>query len=284
MIQRKIVKKKIKIIIKKWVRLFFKTKLGRMVNELIIGDIMNRIANVTHNNISMKFGVPNALNYFRIDTFSTKEPETLDWIDTFPKKSVLWDIGANVGLYSIYAARSNECEVFAFEPSIFNLELLARNIYINDLDELITIVPIPLNDKIGISQMSMSNTEWGGALSTFDKKIDPTGNPFEKIFSFQTLGISADEVVSYFGFSQPNYIKIDVDGIEHFILKGAENILKTVSGVLVEINDEYCEMVDISKIILERAGLTFVNKYKSEFATDEYQNTYNQIWIRELND
>ena len=49
MIQRKIVKKKIKIIIKKWVRLFFKTKLGRMVNELIIGDIMNRIANVTHN-------------------------------------------------------------------------------------------------------------------------------------------------------------------------------------------------------------------------------------------
>ena len=90
--------------------------------------------------------------------------------------------------------------------------------------------------------------------------------------------------MSYFGFSQPNYIKIDVDGIEHFILKGAENILKTVSGVLFEINDEFSEMVDTSKKILERAGLKFVNKYNSEFVPNEFQNTYNQIWIREPND
>ena len=98
--------------------------------------------------------------------------------------------------------------------------------------------------------MSMSNTEWGGALSTFDKKMDPTGNPFEKIFSFQTLGISADEVVSYFGFSQPNYIKIDVDGIEHFILKGGKNVLKNVKGILIEINDDFNDQAKKSTKLL----------------------------------
>ena len=46
----------------------------------------------------MFFSVPNELNYFRVNTFSSKEPETLDWIDTLKPGTVLWDIGANIGL------------------------------------------------------------------------------------------------------------------------------------------------------------------------------------------
>ena len=52
----------------------------------------------------IKFFVPNQLLNWRVDTFFTKEPETLEWIDNFEKKENLtfWDIGANIGLYSIY--------------------------------------------------------------------------------------------------------------------------------------------------------------------------------------
>ena len=57
-------------------------------------------------------GCTNEINYFRATTFETKEPETLEWIDTIPKNSVLWDIGANVGLYSLYAARHGTVEYF----------------------------------------------------------------------------------------------------------------------------------------------------------------------------
>ena len=57
----------------------------------------------------------------RIKTYATKEPETLQWIDEFEKGSVLWDIGANIGLYSLYAAKSRQCRVIAFEPSVFCL-------------------------------------------------------------------------------------------------------------------------------------------------------------------
>ena len=52
---------------------------------------------------------------------------------------ILFDIGANIGLYSIYYAKTKTGPVYAFEPSVFNLTLLARNIFINDVAEIVTL-------------------------------------------------------------------------------------------------------------------------------------------------
>ena len=93
-------------------RFFSKTKIGRYANELIIEDVMQRKENVKYNDIKMQFAVPNHLNQYRVDTFSIKEPETLNWIDSLPEESELWDVGANIGLYSIYAAKKKKCNVF----------------------------------------------------------------------------------------------------------------------------------------------------------------------------
>ena len=118
----------------------------------------------------MSFCVPNQLNHFRIDTFSEKEPETLEWIDTFHNNSILWDVGGNVGLYSIYAAVSKNCNVVAFEPSVFNLELLARNIFLNNLQDKITIFPLALSNKLNASRMRVTSVEWGGCAIIFRRK------------------------------------------------------------------------------------------------------------------
>ena len=72
--------------------------------------------------MDFKFYVPNPLSLYRAKTFSTKEPDTLGWIDSLDKSSIMWDIGANIGLYSIYAAKCRNIKVFAFEPSVYNLE------------------------------------------------------------------------------------------------------------------------------------------------------------------
>ena len=111
----------------------YKTSFGQYITQLLINEGMEKKRKTNHRNTEMFFSVPNKLNNYRVDTFSTKEPETLDWIDKITENSIIWDIGANVGLYSIYAAKSKNCKVYAFEPSVFNLELLARNIYINNL-------------------------------------------------------------------------------------------------------------------------------------------------------
>jgi len=276
---KNIIKKTIAII----ASTFSRTRLGRLISETVIKDVMRNERSVIHNNIHLTFTVPNQLNHFRIDTFSTKEPETLEWIDSFPDNSILWDIGANVGLYSTYAAKAKNCNVVAFEPSVFNLELLARNIFLNNLNKQIIIFPLPLTSKLGPNRMSLTTMEWGGALSSFGENYGWDGNRINDIFSFSTYGCNMDKIAKVFKLPQPDYIKIDVDGIEHIILEGGINIVSEIKGMLIEINDDFKDQSDRAKSILEEAGLVFEKKLHGKIfdqSATSFANTYNQIWMR----
>ena len=139
-----------------------KTPLGLDLYSQILNSAMNHTQKVEHRGVGLVFSIPNEICKFRVDTFSTKEPETLEWIDSMPRGSVLWDIGANVGLYTCYAAKARGCRVFSFEPSVFNLEMLARNIFLNGIVDQATIIPLPLSDTLAINKLNMTTTEWGG--------------------------------------------------------------------------------------------------------------------------
>ena len=95
------------------------------------------------------------------------------------------------------------------------------------------------------------------------------------IFEYQTLGISITDVISLFHMPQPDYIKIDVDGMEHFILRGGRSILNNVKGVLVEINDTFEDQAEESFQILKNAGLSLHRK-----CDIGDPNQFNQWWIR----
>ena len=246
---------------------------------------MERCVEVLHDCMHFKFSAPNALCKWRYETFSSKEPETLEWINSIPMQSILWDIGANVGLYSIYAAKKRECKIWAFEPSVFNLELLARNIYLNELTDNICIVPIALSDKLGSSQMHMTSTQWGGALSTFGESYGWDGKTIQQVFEFKTMGIRMMDALQMLAIPQPDYIKMDVDGIEHLILKGGSIILTRVKGVLIEVNDDFHDQAKLCHKFLIDSGLVLKEKRQSKelaSSTAGFQNTYNQI-LKEYN-
>jgi FkbM family methyltransferase len=257
--------------------------VGRLLYSHITTAAMSRTRDVEHNGVRLTFTAPNALNEYRASTFSSKEPETLEWIESMPEEAVLWDIGGNVGLYACYAAKRKRCRVFAFEPSVFNLELLARNVQLNGVTELVTIVPLALSERAGVATFRMTSTEWGGALSTFGQTYGHDGGRMVPVFEFRTIGMSMPDAVSSLGISAPDYIKMDVDGIEHLILKGGSAILQRVKGVLVEINDQFAEQAEQSRRLLTAAGLTMRDKrhaaiYDSAPGAERY--TYNQIWSR----
>lgn len=69
------------------------------------------------------FAAVNVLCAWRYETLSTKEPETLEWVVCVPADAVLWGIGGNIGLFTVYAAKKRNYKVWAFEPSVFNLEV-----------------------------------------------------------------------------------------------------------------------------------------------------------------
>jgi FkbM family methyltransferase len=272
-------KKTLKQITKRLINLIIaglpKTLLGRYIHQEMITKIMRRNVEVFYRGHTLRYSVPNNLNDYRIKTFATKEPETLEWIESFSPGGVLWDVGANIGLYSTYAAISKKCKVFAFEPSVFNLELLARNIELNNLQESICIVPVALSNKNGASMFKMSNTEWGGALSTFGQSFGQDGQPLKQLFEYQTVGFSMDDILALLKIPQPQYLKIDVDGIEHFILRGGMSTLARVESVMVEINDAFSYQADESRALMEMAGLTLYKKCDINVL-----NQYNQWWIR----
>ena len=253
----------------------------KWLTEYLAQNIMSRHLEISHKEVTLKFHAPNSLNIFRIKTFSDKEPETLNWIDDMPKGAIFWDIGANIGLYSCYAAKLGKVDVIAFEPSVFNLELLARNIYTNDLTDKIVILPLAIADKIKFSKLKMTTTTWGGALSTFSESYGFDGKDFESRFSFQTMGISLDECVSKLNFKYPNYIKLDVDGIEHLILSNAINVLSKVDEVLVEVNKNFSEQRLMVEDILTKSNLMLMEAHTWPGSLNTpFENSMNQIWIR----
>jgi FkbM family methyltransferase len=279
-----------KIKIKKILIFFIKKiffALGRfrragIINGAILEQILDNSQKVQHNGISMFFSVPNELNYFRVNTFSSKEPETLDWIDTLKPGTVLWDIGANIGLYSVYAAKRG-LEVVSFEPSVFNLELLARNINLNHLEKEITIFSYPISEKNGLNTMKFSSKQMGGALSSFGETFGWDGKEFENNFSYQTLGFKLDDINSKFNLKIPNNIKIDVDGIEHLILKGGIKTLSNIDSILIEVNDNFLDQAKNCQNILEKSGFKLITKLNSQLfknSNEGYDKVYNQIWKR----
>ena len=264
-----------------FLNMLHRTRAGRFAYAQLIDVITHRTQAVDHHGVRLVFAVPNAQTQFRADTFATKEPETLAWIDTVPVGSVLWDIGANVGLYSCYAAKSRSCRVFSFEPSVFNLELLAKNAFLNGLTDQLTIIPLPLSDALRVSALNMTSTEWGGALSTFGQSYGHDGQLLDRSFTFSTLGLSMDDAVALLRIPLPRFIKLDVDGIEHLILGGGASVLRQAESVLIEINDDFREQAEESRRHLTAAGFQLVEKRRWETTSDALsQATYNQIWRR----
>ena len=82
----------------------------------------------------------------------------------------------------------------------------------------------------------------------------------------------------------PHYIKIDVDGIEHLVLKGGFEVLKNVNGLLIEVNDDFDEQADGCQHLLTLAGLVLKEKRHSEMFDGPDAmgggHVWNQIWIR----
>ena len=256
----------------------------------LVGQLINkRCKTFTHKSMSgrtigMSLYTPNSICGFRADTFSTKEPETLEWIEQFGgDEKILFDIGSNIGIYSIFHSLLNGGKSVVFEPSFFNLKQLTKNINLNRCEKLISVVSNPLSDSSCFSEFINGNTDEGGALSAFGVDYGFDGKTIPSNFKTNVLGFSLDNLFEL-GFlkDKPNLIKIDVDGIEDLILKGSINTLSSSEciSVLVEVNDDF-NPDNVSNILL-KCGFHLKEKRHSEMCNESelLGRTFNQIWVK----
>jgi FkbM family methyltransferase len=217
----------------------------------------------------------------------TKETETINWINSFKKKKIIfWDIGANLGLYSIYAAiKHKNILIYSFEPSVNNLRILSRNIFINNLKKKIIINQIPLtNKKDKYLTMSQRSFIEGDALNTFGEKFNFEGKKMKSTHNYQIYGTTIDSLVNTKSTQLPNYIKIDVDGIEHLILSGGKKLLKNknILSIIIEINDKFKKQHKSIFKILKSCNFELYKKEQNYnlLKSTEYANTFNYTFVK----
>ena len=118
--------------------------------------------------LTFKLVSDNWITKYRARSFNEKEPEMLDWLDkNLQNGDVFFDVGANVGIYSIYAAlRNPEATICAFEPEYSNLHQLKMNIINNDLLKNVIPFAIAISDQTGVSYLHIHDFTPGAALST----------------------------------------------------------------------------------------------------------------------
>ena len=218
-----------------------------------------------------------SITKFRSDSFFLKEPETLHYISLFKKSDIFWDIGANIGLYSLFAAKIKNCKVYSFEPSVFNLEILARNINQNKLQRNIKIIPISLGDKNIKGFFHIPVDSYGSALSSFKNKKDK-----KDIFSYQTISLNSDFLINNKIIEKPDYIKLDVDGNEMEILKGIKKNISKVKSIILEM--DYSNKLKIKMIqnYFKINNFFLKSKNQSKMIKESlYRKVFNEVWCNE---
>jgi FkbM family methyltransferase len=192
----------------------------------------------------------------RAKSYSIKEPDTLDWLDSFKPNSCYFDVGSNIGQYSLYPAKKygRAVQIYAFEPQCNNYYSLNKNIFCNQLAEYITAYCVAISGRTEFSKLYIPKFIPGGNRSQFGKAgINNLKIPATHMQGM--FGVTLDDLCTQWGFPYPNYIKIDVDGIEISILKGAMKVLNNpaLKSVIVELGtaDEQKEAV----LLMAQAGL-----------------------------
>lgn len=195
-------------------------------------------ASLEHQGVRMDFYTPTSFTLWRVQSIYEKEPWTLEWIADIEPGEVLLDCGANVGMYTVWAAATRHARVTAFEPESQNYAILNRNILINNLADRVTAYCMGLSDRSGLSTLHMADLRAGGSCHAVGEALDYRHEPLATQFRQGCVAATLDELVRTRAIPVPNHIKIDVDGFEPKVIAGARETLdnRAVVSLLIETN------------------------------------------------
>ena len=159
------------------------------------------------------------------------EPDMVEWLKTTLKPGdVLWDIGANVGAYSILAAKlCPGASVISFEPFIPNFAHLWENIVLNEVSAQVTPVCVGLSDTTAPTALSIKGPRAGSA----GHQVGQTGGKLQQ----GVIAARGDDLRTKLALPSPTLLKLDIDGLEIAAVEGLGETLRTpgLREVMIEI-------------------------------------------------
>lgn len=203
-----------------------------------------------------------------------KEPETVQWLESQLRPGdCFYDIGANVGAYSLvaFAITGGRASVFAFEPGFTTFPELVRNVHLNRAAACITPLSIALGDETGIATLHYSDLTAGAARHDWHTSESGT-------LALPTVCYRLDDLIAALKLPPPTLLKLDVDGPERAVLRGADHTLAAPSlrSCLVEL-DVSSESYEDIVALLDGKGLRVASRH----VRGGGGSTYNVIFTRD---
>lgn len=169
---------------------------------------------------------------------------------------IVVDIGANVGIFSIFASSFTKNKILAYEPLLLNIKYLKRNIKINNLQN-ISVFEEAISNKNGETYLYITESSAGNLL--FNRNIE--GKLFKKtVVRTSTL----ERIFQVNKLSKIDFLKLDCEGSEGDILSSSVKLLKYIKKMALEYHD------NVSKLDHENiVKLLSKNKFKVSIKSDE---------------
>lgn len=181
---------------------------------------------------SSAFEVTNQTEDYRVSQFGGEREQIEQFLGFVSADDVVWDIGANVGVYSIFAARQG-ATVHAFEPDPGFCDHLRRNVDLNGQD--VNIHETALSDETGTTTLYTDGTA-GKSPSLSDG-----GEDREEVTVEMRRADDVDPDIL-----RPDVVKIDVEGAETAVVRGFGEQLADVETIFVELHPEMLPGFDSS--------------------------------------
>jgi FkbM family methyltransferase len=241
----------------------------KIVPPRLRSEIVDRLASDTFSVTDIpggriRFYTPSPLLMARANSVLSKETDTISWIDSFEPGTVFWDVGANVGIYTLYAAVQKRVSVLAFEPSAANFHVLSRNLESNGIGDWGTAYCIAFSGRTELGVMNLASSAMGAAISQFGclGEMSRYWEGLPGATSQGMIGFSIDDFIKQFNPPFPNYLKLDVDGLESSILEGAYFTLRDarLRSVIVELDIGSEGDYRKAQSLLESAGFRFISR------------------------
>lgn len=248
----------------------------RRMNTLArVAELLVPTVDVAVDGSHLAFYSPSARSLHDTGRFYENEPDTIRWLNTLSAEDVLWDIGANIGAFALYAAKARDCRVVAFEPSAASHAVLTRNIELNGLDDKIAAYCMAFDAETKLDALSMANTEAGHSMHAFGQEETIEGRIAVR-FRQAVLGFAVDDFLRRFQPPPPSHVKLDVDSIEPRILRGAaETLRRHVREVLVEIDGSHADEI---RGVLREAG--FAERMAPKAGNGDKDAARNSLFVK----
>jgi len=247
----------------------------------------------THPRVDLEgvtYCTPNQHCLWRVDSLHQKEPDTLEWIATFNKGDVFIDIGANVGMYTLWASVKYGVKTYAFEPESQNYALLCKNIWVNEIQDKALAYCLAISDdtadnsNVLFNKLYLSEFSIGSSCHSFGEEVDFNLDARPSPFHQGSFCISLDHFVETSDIKDSNtnlHIKIDVDGIEHKVISSAIKTIQNnrTKSILIELNTKL-EIHNKIITLIEGYGFTTTIHPKAIRQEGPFKGIGNHIFIR----